>query len=174
MILKGIQVKIGLKTVGGKLLHDFPDFNKITSAIRDEMDWSHFVDKFGGWHYDQIAGHSDDDPTNESPTGTWIGMLLVPESFATEAIALFPGRVKSWTELECQTFYEQRAHVRESEIKEDVETLQAIVAKRNLNIVETQADRDALNPDHPSSGRRRNKEKTWGGFKTQRGINLGV
>lgn len=174
MILKGIQVKIGLKTVAGKLLHDFPDFNKITPTVRDDMDWSYFVDKFGGWHYDQVAGHSDDDPANESPAGTWVGMLLVPESFATEAVALFPDRVKLWTESECKTFYEQRAHIRESEIREDVDTLQAIVAKRNLNIPEVQADLDALNPDHPALGRRKNKEKTWDGFKTQRGINLGV
>lgn len=174
MTLKGIQVKIGLKTVGGKLLHDFPNFNQITPTVRDNMDWSHFVDKFGGWHYDQVAGHSDDDPTNESPAGTWIGMLLVPESFATEAVGLFPNQVKLWTEPECETFYENRAHVRESEIKEDAVILQAIVAKRNLNIPETQADIDALNPDHPASGRRTNKEKTWAGFKTQRGISLGV
>ncbi len=173
MTLKGIQVKIGLKSENGKLMHDFPDFNKIAPAIRDEMDWSHFVDKFGGWHYDQIAGHADDDPANESPTGTWVGMLLVPENFANEAVILFPRQVKLWTELECQTFYEQRAHVRQPAIKEDVEILQAIVAKRALNIPEAQEDLDALDPDHPALGRRRNKEKTWVGFKNQRGVILG-
>ncbi len=174
MTLKGIQVKIGLKSDNGKLVHDFPDFNRITPTVRDNMDWSHYVDKFGGWHYDKVAGHADDDPTNESPAGTWIGMLLVPEGFATEAIALFPSQVKLWTELECQTFYEQRAHVRQSAIKEDVEILQAIVAKRDLGITESQEDRDALDPDHPALGRRRNKEKTWTGFKTQRGIIFGA
>ena len=53
MELVPLKVKIGLKLDGGKKVHGYPDFNQIDSVIRDNMDWSYFVDKYGGWHYYQ-------------------------------------------------------------------------------------------------------------------------
>lgn len=172
MELIPLKVKIGLKNEGGKKLHAFPDFNQIDSALRDNMDWSYFVDKFGGWHYDQISGHADDDPSDGTPRGNWDGMLCVPNTFAQAAVTMFPAQCSILTETQAETFYDTRGHVRDSAIKEDTNVLQAIKAKRDLGIVEDQADLDALNPDHPTPGRRRNKRKDWIGFKTAEGVTI--
>jgi hypothetical protein len=169
MELVPLKVKIGLKPGGG---HQFPNFNSIDPGLRDNMDWSHYVDKFGGWHYDKVAGHHDDDTANDSPPGTWIGMLLVPDGFATAAVAQFPDTCSVYSEVDCADFYDNRAHKHEPEIKEDKEVLQAIQAKRALGIAEDQGDIDALNPDHPALGRRRNKLNTFNDFKTQKGITV--
>lgn len=172
MELIPLKVKIGLKNEGGKKLHAFPDFNQIDSVLRDNMDWSYFVDKFGGWHYDQISGHADDDPGDDTPRGNWDGMLCVPNAFAQAAVAMFPAQCSILTETQAETFYDTRSHVRDSAIKEDTNVLQAIKAKRDLGIAEDQADLDALNPDHPALGRRRNKRKDWAGFKAAEGVTI--
>lgn len=164
-----IKVRIGLHPNGHA---KYPDFNQIASGIRDRMDWSMYVDKHGGWHYDQLAGHADDDPAESSPVGMQWGMLVVPEAFATQAVSKFPSEVTILNEAEATIFYENRGHARDAAILESVEVLQAIAAKRSLGILEDQGDIDALDPDHPAVGRRRNKLKTWAGFKTQRGITM--
>lgn len=169
MELVPLKVEIGLKSDGS---HDFPNFNEINPNLRDGLDWSIYIDQFGGWHYDQISGHVDDDPLDGSPRGTWIGMLLVPDAFAQAAVTQFPTKCSIITEAKAQGFYEQRGHVRDPEIREDTDVLQAIKAKRDLAIPEDQADLDALNPDHPALGRRRNKRKTWAGFKTAEGVTI--
>ena len=74
-----LHVLIGLT---GNRHHKFPKFNKLADAVRDGMDWSHYVDKFGGWHYDKQCGHADHDPVNGTPFGQWCGMLLIPVDFA--------------------------------------------------------------------------------------------
>lgn len=169
MELVPLKVKIGLRANG---THAFPAFNEIDAVYRDNMDWSHFVDKFGGWHYDQVSGHDKDDLANDSPRGMWLGLLLVPVDFAQAAITQFPTQCSISTEAEAEDFYENRGHIRDAAIREDTATLQAIKAKRDLGIVEDQSDLDALNPDHPAVGRRTNKCKTWSGFKTERGISV--
>lgn len=169
MELVPLKVRIGLKANGN---HKFPDFNQIDPGFRDNMDWSYFVDKFGGWHYDKVAGHADDDTPNASPPGIWIGMLLVPDSFAQEAVSKFPSICSIIDEPTAETFYNNRAHMHEPAIREDREVLQAIQAKRGVGIPEDADDLAALDPDHPAVGRRRNKVKTFAGFKTQRGITI--
>jgi hypothetical protein len=169
MELVPLKVKIGLKNGGG---HQFPNFNALSSGLRDGMDWSHYVDKFGGWHYDKVAGHHDDDTENDSPPGTWIGMLMVPEDFALAAVAAFPATCCVCAESVCADFYNNRAHKHEPAIKEDKEVLQAIQAKRSLGVEEDQGDIDAMNPEHPAMGRRRNKLNTFEDFKAQKGITV--
>ncbi len=164
-----IKVRIGLKPNGHA---EYPNFNSLVASVRDGVDWSVFVDKHGGWHYDQVAGHADEDTAESSPVGMQWGMLVVPEEFADAAVAMFPSDVTVLDDANAGTFYETRAHVRDQAIHESLEIIQGIKAKRDLGIVEDQQDRDALNPDHPSSGRRRNKTKTWAGFKTNRGLSV--
>lgn len=171
MELVPLQVKIGLKA---NRQHAFPPFNELDSALRDNMDWSNFIDKFGGWHYDQVAGHADDDPIHDSPRDTWLGLLLVPEDFAQAAVAAWPSLCSIRTESEAKKLYDERCHIRDPEIREDTDVLQAIKAKRDLSIAEDQADRDALDPDHPTRGRRRNNKKTFAGFKAAEGITIKV
>jgi hypothetical protein len=71
-----------------------------------------------------------------------------------------------------KAFYDDRAHKRDPAIKEDAVTLQAIAAKRALAIPEDQEDLDALDPDHPAPGRRRNKRKTWAAYKNAEGLTI--
>ena len=172
MTLIPVRVQIGLKAEGRGNIHSYPDFNSLPPELRDGMDWSHFVDRYGGWHYDQAAGHIDHDPENDSPRGTWLGMLLVPEAFAKAAADAFPDQVTIISEAEAETFYEQRAHANDAEIHEDATVLQAIAAKRALGIVETQHDKNALDVDHPTPGRRVNKCKTWAGYLAASGLEI--
>lgn len=169
MELIPLKVKIGLRGNGN---HKFPEFNLLPPAVRDNIDWSIFIDRFGGWHYDQISGHDNEDV--DSPQGNWNGMILVPNSFAQAAITQFPESCSILSETDAEKFYNERGHVRDPEIKEDTTILQAIVAKATLGIAQDQSDTNALDPDHPASGRRRNKKKTWSGFKTNQGITVKV
>jgi len=169
MAYVAIKVRIGLEANGHAA---YPDFNRLDAVVRDSMDWSIFVDKHGGWHYDQVAGHADDDPAESSPIGTQWGMLVVPEVFADAAVALFPNNVTILNDVDAGTFYDTRGHVRDSAIRENLEILQGIKVKRDLGIAEDPQDRDALDPNHPAAGRRRNKLKTWADFKTNRGITM--
>ena len=164
-----LKVRIGLRPNGHAA---YPDFNRITAGLRDNVDWSIFVDKHGGWHYDQVAGHADEDLAAASPIGMQWGLLVVPEAFADAAVALFTSDVSALNDADAGTFYNDRAHVRDSEIKENLEVLQAISAKRGLGIPPNADDANALDPAHPAAGRRNNKLKTWAGFKTQRGITM--
>ena len=169
MKLVPLRVLIGLTDKG---FHKNPAFNDIPKATRGGADWSVFIDRFGGWHYDNQCGHADHDPVNGTPAGTWCGMFLVPKDFADAAVGKFPDECTVMTEAEAEKFYDERAHLHEPEINDNVEVLQAIVAKRALGIDDSDEDRNALDPDHPSAGRRRNKTKTWKGYKKNRGIEL--
>ncbi len=172
MELIPIIVRIGLRNKKGKSEHDHPEFNKLPEELRDGLDWSHYVDKFGGWLYDRVSGHSTHDPDNDSPHGIWLGMLLVPEAFANAAIKTFPDQVSQMTEPQCEAFYHDRCTINEPEIKDDTEVLQAIAAKRTAGIDVDNDDVRALDPDHPASGRRRNKIKTFAGYKQERNITI--
>lgn len=167
MELVPLKVKIGLRNNGN---HDFPAFNELSPNVRDNIDWSIFIDRFGGWHYDQVSGHDHDDV--ESPQGNWNGMLLVPNNFAQAAVLQFPESCSILNEIDAEAFYNDRGHIRDPEIKEDVTVLQAIAAKTALQIPQDQSDLDALNPDHPAAGRRRNVKKTFAGFKANQGITI--
>ena len=168
MELVALKVKIGLNDNG---FHKFPAFNSLNASLRGSVDWSIFVDRFGGWHYDQVSGHDHED-TGVSERGNWNGMLMVPNDFAQAAVIAFPATCSIINETEAEDFYNNRGHIRDAEIKEDNTVLQAIAAKAALSIVQDQSDTDALDPDHPASGRRRNKKKTFAGFKTEQGITV--
>lgn len=167
MELVPLKVKIGLRPNGH---HDFPAFNELPSVVRGGIDWSTFIDRFGGWHYDQVSGHDHEDV--DSPKNNWNGMFLVPDDFAQAAVAKFTATCTILNEADAEKFYNERAHIRDPEIKEDTTILQAIAAKAALGITQDQSDINALDPDHPTSGRRRNKKKTFVGFKTEQGFTV--
>jgi hypothetical protein len=169
MKLVPLHVLIGLEDNG---MHKFPAFNDIPNVIRGNSDWSHFVDRFGSWHYDSQCGHADHDPENGTPVGMWCGMVLVPKNFADAAVEKFPDECSVMSEADAEKFYDERAHAHQPEINDSTDVLQAIAAKRALGIDDSDEDVNALDPDHPAAGRRRNKTKTWKGFKKQRGIEL--
>lgn len=160
-----IRVRIGLDHKGH---HAYPPFNTLPHGVRQGMDWARFIDRHGGWLYDRKHGHAADTP--ESPRGFWFGVIIVPELFAAESADRWPNDIEVLDETEVARFYEERVSHQQPEIIDDLETLQAIAAKRAIGLSETQDDINALDPDHEARGRRRNAEKTWAGFRSSRGL----
>lgn len=178
--LVSLQVKIGLGPGTRGVRHAYPDFNKIDKSVRQSMDWSAYIDQFDGWHYDSVSGHVDDDPANDSPRGTWLGMLLVPEEFANQAVALFPSQCKILTDAQAERFYEDRVTVGQQGYIEDVEALQALAARltieEKLNITptaeEVQRRKDMLDPNKKQRGIMKNEMKKWSDYKAKRGVTI--
>jgi len=180
-MLVPLLVTIGQRTIGPdrrrRREHHFPDFNAINPDLRGGMDWCYYIDQFGGWMYDK-CGHADHDPHGEgehpeydSPRGCWLGMFLCEEPFAKRAVQLFPETCKILTETEAEKFYECRCSHLQPDIVEDDKILQVIAAKKQLGINDPK-DNDALDPDHPSPGRNRNKNKKWKDRVKQRGLEV--
>lgn len=175
-----LQVRIGLKTADGRLMHKYPDFNSLSPSVRGHTDWSVYIDQFGGWHYDKVAGHSDHDPKDvgddrfDSPQGTWLGLMLVPEEFANAAVKKFPDTCEIVNEEAAATFYDVRVAVNQPAVHEDVEVLQAMAAKKQLGqLDETDSEYvQAMDVSHPSRGRRVNHMKTWDSMKQRRGFKI--
>lgn len=163
MELVPLRVRIGLRQGGG---HLYPPFNKIPSSLRGGVDWCHFVDRFGGWHYDKISGHEHDDAI--SPAGQWLGLLLVPENFAEAAAGRFD-TCDILTDSEAEEFYESRVTANDPEVINDLEVLQAVAAKRAAGLPEDDDDREALDPASDRPGRRRNPRKRWADRKRAAG-----
>lgn len=167
MDLVPLKIHIGLKN--GRM-HDYPVFNTLPARVRGSMDWAHFVDQYGGMHYDQLCGHDDDEP--DSPCGCWLGMVMIPSDFAEAAVEKWPDRCTVLTESQARDFYDCRCHARDPEVIEDAPVLQSIAAKRSLGMDDDPHDADALNVDHPAFGRRRNKNKKFDDFLKSRRIRV--
>lgn len=168
-MLVAIRVKIGLKSDGKKRFHSYPPFNEIPKDLRDGMDWSHFVDLHGGWHYD-CCGHDEED--TESPRGVQFGMLLVPEDFANEAVNRWPEQCSILNQQQAAKFYEDRVTVNQPDVTEDLDVLQVIAAKRQAGLQEDDSDREALDPNNPKRGRRKNETKKFADMLKKRGLKL--
>ncbi len=168
MELTALLITIGLRDGS----HLFPPFNDLPKNLREDTDWSVYVDKFGGWHYDRAAGHSDHDPDNDSPRGVWLGMLLVPDEFAQAAVANWSDQCRILTEAECESFYQERVHGKDPEELIDTDRLNGIVAKDNLGLARTDHDTRALDPNDDTPGIVINKMKQWTEYKLQRGITI--
>lgn len=173
MDMAALKVVIGLRDDG---THDHPDFNTLAVVQASGIDWSYWVDRHGdGWKYDHSCGHKEQDA--ESPLGLWLGMLIVPEEFADQAAAAFPGICERMTEAECQAFYDTRHAVRMTSLKRDEEVLTALDEERS-RLVGLSASTAAIDgeiakardPDDPSAGVRRNRDKTWAGRKARMGV----
>ena len=158
-------VKIGLKQTSRGTVHAYPDFNAIESNLRGGLDWSSFVDRHGGWCYDKMAGHVDDDPTNDSPAGTWLGLIAVPADFAAACEAKFSGTCRLVPEALAKDFYENRVTVLQPAILDSLEVLQTLAAKKTLGLPFDADDNKALDPTNPCLGRCTNTLKMWAGFK---------
>lgn len=170
--LTAIKVTIGTRPNGEA---DHPDFSLLPIVIASGQDWADYIDipsQGAGWQYDKSSGHKDDTPA--SPSGQQFGMMLVTAQFATEAIAQFPAIISAMTPAEAESFYDvEHAGAMDEEIV-DVEILQAIERKNNFTpkIPLTPAQNKALDPTDDQPGVRPNKDKTFTGFKAQRGITV--
>jgi hypothetical protein len=156
-----ICVKLFKKNDGAA---DWPKFNQIDASIRKGQKWSHYIDNLGiGWYYDKVdnlgTGHIH---------GT--AMTMVPEDFAEAAVALFPDKVTICSEEEIEAFWETRVTVNDPVEDVDLEALQAIQVRAQLESLgvapapteEQKAERTAaIDPNDDKRGIRKNKRKTW-------------
>jgi len=168
--LVALKVKIGMKPTGGAL---YPDFNQLQIVKDSKMDWAIYIDMYSdgkGWHYDKMSGHKDD--TIDSPIGQQFGMMLLPELFVTQATAMFPDVCFKLTELECEVFYNEKAHIKDQDEIFDNKILDSIKLKQDLNIELTDTQLAALNPSDPTPGIITNKNKIWIDHKQEVNITI--
>ena len=162
MYLVAIKVKIGLDDKG---YAKYPDFNNISSVIRHDLDWSSYIDTYGsGWHYDKQSGHREN--SIDSPFGQQWGILMIPKDFASAALALFPEEVSEMIETEVETFYNTKAHLHEPDEKIDADILAQIKTKQDIGVPLTSNQIKAIDPDDPTPGIVKNKNKLWADYKT--------
>jgi len=124
-----LKVKIGTRYTSGKREADHPDFNLLPSVQSSGIDWSHYVDQFGGWHYDKVSGHLESDKNNASVPvdhphrndefGYQYGCLYVPEEFANEAVAQFGSLCVIIDEASFEAFYDDRANAHLPDVLSD-------------------------------------------------------
>jgi hypothetical protein len=169
MELTPIRVEIGLNGDG---THKYPPFNEIAAELRDNMDWSRFIDAYGGWQYDKCCGHCDDgcdenDPVCNSPNGCWLGILLVPSDFAEAATGL-PG-VTELSYEDAKRFYETRVTKHQSATLVDIEAMNAIKARRDAGVPDDDDVTSALDINDDTPGMRLNPVKTFDGLCAKMG-----
>ena len=165
-----LKVKILLKPNGNAL---YPDFNKLQIIKDSGMDWSFYIDIYSdgmGWHYDKTSGHLEE--TSDSPVGQQFGVLLLPDLFVKQAVAMFPNICSEITELECEKFYDEKAHVKDADEIIDNTVLESIKLKQELGLSLTKQQRAALDPNNSTPGIIKNKNKKWTDHKTLTNITI--
>ena len=180
MELVPLKIKILRKAKGAKsiMTNDYPDFNSLDPVLRNGLDWCHFVDQFGGWHYDKLCGfgEADDvdinDPHNNPDHFCQYGCFLAPKDFAKAAIEKFPDRVFELSEELWEKFHDERAHSEEPDEIIDQNVINAINTKKSLGIKTTTRDMDALDPEKPVPGITRNMRKRWQDVKSRRKVTI--
>jgi len=162
-------IKVKILSTRGKC--DYPDFNQLPIVSHSGMDWSQYIDaNGGGWLYDKKCGHAEIDA--ESPAGIWLGLLLIPEQFALEAIAKFPDRITRLTEAETEAFYNNRHACKMPDEEIDKDILEKIKLKQELGLPLTAEQEKAKDPEDDTPGIRKNKKKKFVDFKAHRGITI--
>jgi hypothetical protein len=168
-----ILVKIWLtRDPLGNVVHDFPDWRRLPlEANRGERHEDHQIVK---WRYDKRYGHSDE--ATDSPVGTWLGMMVVTNTFANEAVAMFPARVSIMTDTQAKVFWEDRANYGRSVEQIDTEILRGLQAQRdltltlnplaNVSVLDARIAK-ALDPNDSEPGVRKVEDRAWADAKTK-------
>ncbi len=160
--LAAVKVTIGQDGSGAR----YPEFNRLPIVQQSGKDWSYYVDQEGlGWHYDHCCGHKVAAPG--SPYGIQHGILVIPEEFAIQGVATFPGVVVRLTEAELEAFYDTHSHGHENEvnISNDVLIGLQLIEARGMKLSADQMK--ALDPDDPKPGINKNTHRTWKDFKAE-------
>lgn len=159
-----VPIKVKLtKKVNGHI--DWPEFNLIDSKIRKNLPASVYVDTHGiGWHYDKVENLGTGHPNGAACT-------LVPKDFAEAAASRFPKKVSLMRESEWEAFYNGRCHCQDPVEFLDVEVLQGILARVQLEEKKIAGPpsediksirKRALDPNEIQiPGIRKNDRKTW-------------
>ncbi len=171
MELVALKVQIGLNGSN----HVYPNFDKIASAKRGNLKWVNYIDQFGGWLYDNCCGfnETDDDSPDE---GVKIGVFLVPQAFAAEAVELFPERVTVIDEAALEHFYDNRAMIRVPDEKIVSEIVNGLRAKYGQptgpldTSVMTVEEQEMMDPESLRPGIVRNKKRRFADVKKARNL----
>lgn len=118
-----IKVVLYRRNGGGA---DWPDLNVVESSLRGDQPWSKYVDSGGiGWLYDKVENLG---------TGAEHGTActLVPKPFAEAAVEAYPALISIITEEEMETFYNDRSAVEQPTEHLDIDVLQGIAARVQL------------------------------------------
>lgn len=154
----------------------YPEFDKITPAYRGNVRWQEFIDRYGGWNYDQCCDFMETD--DESPDeGIKIGCFLVPEEFAAEAVELFGDSVTVIEEAAFEKFYDDRARIHQPVEDINTEIVSGLRAKYGQtgildSSVMTPEEQEMLDPEHPRIGIVRNKNRKFADMKASRNLVL--
>jgi hypothetical protein len=132
-----------------------------------------------GWKYDKTSGHAESTP--DSPIGQQFGVVLVTRIFATDALAMFPALVEVLNEAQLEEFWNTKAYGHVPADRVDVAALQALKIERDLRTdlgQETTAldtrILQALDPNDPHPGKRKEHMKTWADAKVRLGVTIGT
>lgn len=168
MELAAIQVVIG--AAGSRQL--YPDFNKLEVVKSSRIDWAYYVDRNGlGWVYDKCCDHSTE-VAGRSPFGEQLGVLVVEDVFATQAVQQFPGAVTRLTEAELEDFWDNHAMARQPENTVNDSVVNGIRARLEAGNAPTDAEKRALDPDNAAVGINKNMQKRWTDVRTSRQITI--
>ena len=177
-----IKVLIGLRSNGEA---DHPDWTQLPLQAQDgERHESHQIVK---WAYDKTSGH--DTATVDSPRGQQYGMLLVTQTFADQAVVMFPALVTVMTEIEAKDFWENKAHSHLPDEKRNADELSALHAEfilvrdlavefpgntklQNRLVTLKTSLQKALDPDDSTPGVRKNLMRRWADAKVALGITI--
>ncbi len=158
----------------------YPAFNGIASECRGRADWAKFIDRFGGFVYDDRSGFGVADNENPNPD-TQFACCLVPLPFARAAVAGWTDRVEILTEAAWEAFYNGRSASLAPTEHLDTTVLQGIVARVALEekgiAPKPSAEisvlrKRCLDPSDPLPGIRRNRAKTWEALKAAKGYTI--
>jgi hypothetical protein len=159
MELVGIKVKILLKDDGKA---QYPDWSR-TSFRQANPNYK--IGKLGGWHYDK-CGHTKH--SIDSPLGVQYGMLLVEQSFADEAVTLFPTLVMKMTAVEAEDFWNNKAYAHLPENRHDMEALEGLKLEYDMKTILGQDTTDiktkmakAIDPEDGEPGVLQDKSKIF-------------
>jgi len=170
MEYSAIKVVIGKKPNGHC---KYPDFSQLKCVKDSKEDWSKYIDVNGlGWQYDKLAGHDEELP--DSPIGTWLGMIVVDDTFCKEAVAMFPDEVTKLTEAEAEDFWDNRAHIKEPDERIDEKVITAIKMKQDMGIELTANQVKALDPTDDTPGISKNHNKKWADMKIKKAVSIKV
>ena len=155
----------------------YPNFDKISAAIRGNVRWNEYIDQFGGWLYDNCCDFNETDDLSPNE-GEKIGVFCVPEAFAKEAVELFPESVSVIDETALEHFYDNRAMIHVPAEKIVPEVIDGLRAKYGQptgpldTTVMTPEEQEMLNPESPRPGIVRNKKRKFADAKKTRGMTV--
>lgn len=156
----------------------YPDFDAIPSDLRGGVSWTAFIDRYGGHMIDNCCDFHEVDDYNGEHGMKYTGFLVPPE-FADAAVARFPDQVEILSEEEWEKFHDTRVTVHMPDEQVHADSLNAIRAKHGITsgpltatAAMSAAEKNALDPDHPSPGIVRNTRKYWKDIKAKRQVTI--